>query len=128
MAGGYAVCGANSNERKTKMAKKSKVNGELDHMVVTLEIEDPDGKERDRLVSLDLDDEDDWGDLETGVDEDGKAWAMVGSGERCCWRVARAFVVIPLSEKHDGKFPMARALTLRELDALVRERFEKYEG
>ena len=110
------------------MAKKSKAKGELDHTVVTPEIEDPDGKERDRLVSLDLDDEDDWGDLETGVDEDGKAWAMVGSGERCCWRVARAFVVIPLSEKHDGKFPMARALTLRELDALVRERFEKYEG
>ena len=108
------------------MAKKSKVKGGLDHMVVTLEIEDPDGKERNRLVSLDLDDEDDWGELETGFDEDDRAWAMVGGGERCCWPVARAFAVIPLSEKHEGKFPMARALTLRELDALVRERYEKF--
>ena len=108
------------------MAKKGMAKEGLDHTVVTLEIEDPDGKERDRLVSLGLDTEDDWGELETGVDDDGKAWAMVGSGERCCWRVARAFAVIPLSEKHHGKFPMARALTLRELDALVRERFEKY--
>ena len=96
------------------MAKKSKAKGKLDHTVVTLEIEDPNGKERNRLVSLDLDDEDD------------KVWAMVGSGERCCWRVTRAFAVIPLNEKHDGKFPMARALTLRELDRLVRERYEKF--
>ena len=97
-----------------------------DRTVVTLVIEDPDGKERDRLVTLDLDYEDDWGDLETGIDEDGKAWAEVGSGERCCWHVARAFVATPQGEKHDGKFPMARALTLRELDGLVRERFDKY--
>ena len=108
------------------MRNRKNAKAAIDHTVVTLEIEDPDGKERDRLVSLDLDDEDDWGELETGVDEDGKAWAMVGSGERCCWRVARAFAVIPLSEKHEGKFPMARGLTLRELDALVRERYEKF--
>ena len=110
------------------MAKKNNVKGQLDHTVVTLEIEDPDGKERDRLVSLDLDDEDDWGDLETGVDDDGKAWAEVGGEEGYRWPVARAFEVIPLSEKHEGKFPMAKAITLRELDKLVRERFEKYEG
>ena len=109
------------------MAKKNQ-NAAIDHKVVTLEIEDPDGKERDRLVSLDLDDEDDWGDLETGVDEDGKAWAEVGGEEGYRWPVARAFEVIPLSEKHEGKFPMAKAITLRELDRLVRERFEKYEG
>ena len=108
------------------MAKKSKAKGKLDHTVVTLEIEDPNGKERNRLVSLDLDDEDDWGEIETGFDEDDKVWAMVGSGERCCWRVTRAFAVIPKNEKHDGKFPMARALTLRELDRLVRERYEKF--
>ena len=47
------------------MAKKNR-NAVIDHKVVTLEIEDPDGKERNRLVSLDLDDEDDWGELETG--------------------------------------------------------------
>ena len=108
------------------MAKKNR-NAATAHKVVTLEIEDPDGKERDRLVSLDLDDEDDWGDLETGVDDDGKAWAEVGGEEGYRWPVARAFEVIPLSEKHEGKFPMARALTLRELDRLVREKFEKFE-
>ena len=54
------------------MAKKSKAKGKLDHTVVTQEIEDPNGKERNRLVSLDLDDEDDWGEIETGFDEDDK--------------------------------------------------------
>ena len=107
------------------MAKEKK-DRKLDHTVVTLEIEDPEGKERNRLVSLDLDVEDDWGELETGFDEDDRAWAMVGSGESCCWRVTAAFVVIPLNEKHEGKFPMARALTLRELDRLVRERYERF--
>ena len=53
---------------------------------------------------------------------------MVGSGERCCWNVARAFVVVPLSEKHYGKFPMARALTLRELRDLALARLEKFCG
>ena len=100
----------------------------MGHTVVTLEIEDPDGKERNRLVSLDLDDEDDWGELETGFDEDDRVWAMVGSGERCCWNVARAFVVVPLSEKHYGKFPMALALTLRELRDLALARLEKFCG
>ena len=109
------------------MAKKNQ-NAAIDHKVVTLEIEDPDGKERNRLVSLDLDDEDDWGDLETGFDEDDRVWAMVGSGERCCWNVARAFVVVPLSEKHYGKFPMARALTLRELRDLALARLEEFCG
>ena len=107
------------------MAKEKKER-KLGHTVVTLEIEDPDGKERNRLISLDLDVEDDWGQLETGFDEDDKVWAMVGKGEKCCWRVAAAFMVIPLSEKHDGKFPMARALTLGELDRLVRERYERF--
>ena len=108
------------------MAKEKKKKRKPDHTVVTLEIEDPDGKERNRLITLDLDVEDDWSELETGFDEDDKVWAMVGKGERCCWRVTAAFVVIPLNEKHDGKFPMARALTLRELDRLVRERYEKF--
>ena len=108
------------------MAKKDRERRGVGHTVVTLEIEDPEGKERNRLVSLDLDVEDDWGELETGFDEDDKVWAMVGSGKRCCWHVTRAFVMIPANEKHDGKFPMARALTLRELDRLVRERYEKF--
>lgn len=99
-----------------------------DHKVVMLEIEDPERKERDRLVSLDLGDADDWGDLETGVDDDGKAWAEVGGEEGRRWPVARAFEVIPLSERHEGRFPMAKALTLRELDALVKERFGRHEG
>ena len=115
---------------KKANGKKGAAQKTTDRTVVMLEVVPKHKWEKGKrkLVSLDLDDVDDWGELETGFDDDDRVWAMVGSGERCCWNVARAFVVVPLSEKHYGKFPMARALTLRELRDLALARLEEFCG
>ena len=116
------------------MAKKE--NGEKgsakkagDRTVVMLEVVPKHKWEREKrkLVSLDLDDADDWGDLEVSLPDAKKCWAEVGIDEDSRWRVVRAFKVVSLGEgRFQGKFPMAEAITLRELRDLALARFDEF--
>ena len=96
-------------------------------LVVTLLISDPWKDECARLVSLNLDDEDDWGDVEVGKHRNGRCWAHVSIDEGHRWRVERAFEEVSLgTEMHQGKYPMAKELTLRELHDRVMERMDRF--
>ena len=84
-------------------------------------------KEKRKIVSLDLDDVDDWGDLEVSLPDAKKCWAEVGIDEDSRWRVVRAFKVVSLGEgSFQGKFPMAEVISLGELRDLALARFEKF--
>ena len=84
-------------------------------------------KEKRKIVSLDLDDVDDWGDLEVSLPDAKRCWAEVGIDEDRRWRVVRAFRIVSLGEgRFQGKFPMAEAITLRELRDLALARFEEF--
>ena len=115
------------------MAKKEngkKVTAKkVDRTVVMLEIVPKRKweKEKRKIVSLDLDDVDDWGDLEVSLPDAKKCWAEVGIDEDSRWRVVRAFKVVSLGEgRFQGKFPMAEAITLRELRDLALARFDEF--
>ena len=86
-------------------------------------------KGKRKLLSLDLDDVDDWGDLEVSLPDAKKCWAEVGIDEDSRWRVVRAFKVVSLGDGlFQGKFPMAEAITLRELRDLALARLEEFCG
>ena len=95
--------------------------------VVMVEIADPWREEPNRLLTLDLDDSDDWGDVEVGKNEDGEVFAEVGIDEDSRWAIVAAWECVPPTEElHQGKYPMARKITLGELHDLVMDRFEEF--
>ena len=95
--------------------------------VVMVEISDPWHEEPNRLLTLDLDDSDDWGDVEVGKNEDGEVFAEVGMDEDSRWAIVAAWECVPPTEElHQGKYPMARKITLGELHDLVMDRFEEF--
>ena len=108
--------------------KENKVvamNGE--GKVVMVEVADPWHEEPNRLLTLDLNDADDWGDVEVGKNEDGEVFAEVGIDEDSRWAIAAAWECVPPTEElHQGKYPMARKITLAELHDLVMERFDAF--
>ena len=116
---------------KQANGKKGAAQKTTDRTVVTLEVgpehEWEKGKRED--VALDLDDVDDWGDLEVSLPDAKKCWAEVGIDEDSRWRVVRAFKVVSLGDGlFQGKFPMAEAITLRELRDLALARLEEFCG
>ena len=111
------------------MAKKENVEMEPDHTVVLLEVVPKHKweKEKRKLVSVDLDDVDYWGDLEVSLPDEKKCWAEVGINESSRWRVVRAFKIVSEEEGlFQGKFPMAEAISLRELRDLALARLEEF--
>ena len=95
--------------------------------VVMVEIADPCHEEPNRLLTLDLDNADDWGDVEVGKNEDGEVFAEVGIDEDSRWAIVAAWESVPpTDELHQGKYPMARKITLGELHDLVMDRFEEF--
>lgn len=95
--------------------------------VVIVEIADPWHEEQNRLLTLDLDDSDDWGDVEVGKNGDGEVFAEVGIDEDSRWAIVAAWECVPPTEElHQGKYPMARKITLGELHDLVMDRFEEF--
>ena len=95
--------------------------------VVMVEIADPWHEQPNRLLTLDLNDADDWGDVEVGKNEDGEVFAEVGIDEDSRWAIAAAWECVPPTEElHQGKYPMARKITLAELHDLVMERFDAF--
>ena len=116
---------------KKANGKKGAAQKTTDRTVVMLEVVPKHKweKEKRKLVSLDLDDEDDWGDLEVSLPDAKKCWAEVGIDEDSRWRVVRAFKVVSLGDGlFQGKFPMAEAITLRELRDLALARLEEFCG
>jgi len=99
-----------------------------DCSVVSLVIADPNEEERDRIVSLDLNEVDDWGDLKCGEDSEGNHYAAVlGENDSSLWPVKRAFQVVSVGDRrHHGKFPMAEELTMKELHEMSLARLERF--
>lgn len=98
------------------------------HTLVTLELQEPYSQER-RLISMDIDDEDDWGDIKMTESGDGEASGEVVDETGSGWKILNAYRVVPIDEgKHNGKFPMAVAVTLGELHGMLLERLERFEG
>lgn len=113
---------------KKEKDKKDEVIKPSEDVYVILEIKDPKRRKRNRIVQLNLDDEDDWFEIATGVCPNGRGWAGVGNDEDKRWPVVRAFKLLPDDEMYNGNCATAEAITLRELDRLVMERIEKYSG
>lgn len=77
-----------------------------------------------RMVSVDLEDEDDWGDLNTFWDGEAMAWGL-GNDVDGYWKIIRVFEMIdPRIEMHEGGFPVAYELTFDQLEALMDRRVE----
>ena len=98
-----------------------KLNGKL-----VLEIADPDNDAR-RIIEIDLDDEDQWFDIEVGKNPWGNIWAEVGGEEEGRWRVVRAFRRVPAQAGlHADRFEMADEIPMSELHEAVMQRFDDY--
>ena len=101
--------------------ENEKLNGKL-----VLEIADPDNDAR-RVIEIDLDDEDQWADIEVGKNPWDETWAEVGGEEEGRWRVVRAFRRVPAQAGlHADRFEMADEIPMAELYEAVMERFEKF--
>ena len=68
---------------------------------------------------FDLDCEDDWGNLDCGVNEDGSAWVAVGNDEDGYERVTRALEDTPRGN---------RRLDFGKLREMIESRVAKYSG
>ena len=75
-----------------------------------------------RMVTVDLEDEDDWGDVNwfwTGTE---MAWGL-GNYVDGYWKIERAFEMMePSAELHESKFPVAYELTMDQLRELMEAR------
>lgn len=79
-----------------------------------------------RLVSVDLDVEDEWGDLNR-VWVDGQMRLGLGDDEGGYWLIERAYEIMsPNEELHEGKFPVAYELSMEELDELISDRIASW--
>ena len=75
-----------------------------------------------RMVTVDLEDEDDWGDVNTFWTGTEIAWGL-GNDVDGYWKIARAFEMVePHVELHESKFPVAYELTMAELRELMEVR------
>ena len=91
-----------------------------------LEIADPDTDAR-RIIKVDLDDEDEWGDIEVGKNPWNETWAEVGGEVEGRWRVVRAFRRVPAQAGlHTDRFEMADEISMSELYDAVMARFDKF--
>jgi len=78
------------------------------------------------MVSVDLEDEDDWGDVNKFWDGEEMVWGL-GNDLDGYWKVVRAFEMIePRVELHEAKFPVAYELTFDQLAALMEARVESW--
>lgn len=75
-----------------------------------------------RMVTVDLEDEDDWGDVNwfwTGTE---MAWGL-GNYVDGYWKIERAFEMVePRVDLHESKFPVAYELTMDQLRELMEAR------
>ena len=76
------------------------------------------GMRPDELKWLDLDCDEDWGDIDCGTKEDGSSWAAVGNDEDGYTAVLKAY-------EEDGAGGV-REITLGELREMVESRIEAY--
>ena len=112
----------------TQMAKGMKKARVGSHTVVMLEVQEPCTSKR-RLVSMDIDDVEDWGDIKMTKNGDGEVSGEVVTYGDDAWEILNAYRVVPLGDgKHNGKFPMAEAIELEELYGMLLERFEEFQG
>ena len=81
-----------------------------------------------RMVSVDLEDEDAWGDVNVFWTGTEMAWGL-GNDVEGYWKIARAFEMVePLVELHEAKFPVAYELTMVELRELIEARVASWCG
>lgn len=101
-------------------------NGE----VVTLEVTKViGGKTVRRLVDVDLDCDEDWGDLATYEGRNGgRATAELGNDVDGYWKVVRAFGEDPEGGRHEGRFPMLVEIPLADLHLKCDSRTAAYSG
>ena len=75
-----------------------------------------------RMVAVDLEDEDAWGDVNVFWIGTEMAWGL-GNDVDGYWKIARAFEMVePHVELHESKFPVAYELTMAELRELMEAR------
>ena len=79
-----------------------------------------------RIVTIDLEDEDDWGDVNwfwTGTE---MAWGL-GDDVNGYWKIERVFEMVePRVELHEDKFPISYELTLEQFRVLMEKRVESW--
>jgi len=75
-----------------------------------------------RIVTVDLSDENDWGDVNSFWD--GRDMSLgLGDDEHGYWKIIRAFEIIePTMDLHEEKFPVSYELSLEKLSELIGER------
>jgi len=79
-----------------------------------------------RMVSVDLENDDDWGDLNTFWDGEEMAWGL-GNDVDGYWKIVRVFELVePQIEMHEDKFPMAYELTFDQLVELMDARIARW--
>lgn len=75
-----------------------------------------------RIVTVDLSDEDHWGDIGLFVTPDGVMHRGLGNDEDGYWLITDAFELIePEVELHEGKYPVGYFLTDNDLSEVLEE-------
>ena len=75
-----------------------------------------------RMVVVDLEDEDDWGDVNVFWTGTETAWGL-GDDVDGYWKIVRAFEMMePHDELHESRFPVAYELTIAQLRELMEAR------
>lgn len=73
-----------------------------------------------RIVAVDLEDEDDSGEINVFVDERGELCYGLGNDEEGYWKIVRVFEIQePAHELHEGRFPVAYELTREQFADLM---------
>lgn len=81
-----------------------------------------------RMVTVDLEDEDAWGDVNVFWTGTEMAWGL-GNDVDGYWKISRAFEMVePHVELHESKFPVAYELTMAELRELMEARVASWCG
>ena len=81
-----------------------------------------------RMVTVDLEDEDAWGDINVFWAGTEMAWGL-GNDVDGYWKIERAFEMVePHVELHESKFPVAYELTIAELQELMEARVASWCG